>query len=138
MPMKVSDQRRLQEPSGFSHPARMMATTAIAPVQCQPGASVALPEAGAPEGYAFLGWVTQTYETVSALPDVLTGSYAPTADITLYALYAHIETEDASIFKQKIEVFRAYWEDLMRKEKESNATRIAELKAELAKLEGRA
>ena len=31
MPMKVSDQRRLQEPSGFSHPARMMATTAIAP-----------------------------------------------------------------------------------------------------------
>ncbi len=68
---------------------------AIAPVQCQPGASVALPEAGAPEGYAFLGWVTQTYETVSALPDVLTGSYAPTADITLYALYAHIETEDA-------------------------------------------
>ena len=50
----------------------------------------------------------------------------------------HIETEDASIFAQKIEVFRAYWENIMAKEKESNATRIAELKAELAKLEGRA
>lgn len=49
-----------------------------------------------------------------------------------------IETEDASIFAQKIKVFRAYWTKLMAKEKESNTARIAELKAELAKLEGRA
>lgn len=49
-----------------------------------------------------------------------------------------IMTEDASIFEQKIATFKAYWLDLMTKEKENNAARIAELKAELAKLEGRA
>ena len=49
----------------------------------------------------------------------------------------HIETEDASIFAQKIEVFKAYWVKLMQETKDTNAARIAALKAELAKLEGK-
>ena len=48
-----------------------------------------------------------------------------------------ITTEEASIFAQKIEVFKDYWTDIMQKEKESNTAKIAALKAELAKLEGR-
>lgn len=48
-----------------------------------------------------------------------------------------IMTEEASIFAQKIEVFKAYWVNLMQETKDTNAARIAALKAELAKLEGK-
>jgi len=63
------------------------------------------------------------------LPDVKTadGEYEVT-DIT---------TEEASIFAQKIEVFKAYWAGIMAKEADTHAARIAALKAELAKLEGK-
>lgn len=54
------------------------------------------------------------------------------------AFLKDINTEEASIFAQKIEVFRAYWTDLMEKAKEGQNARIAELEAELAKLKGRA
>jgi len=49
-----------------------------------------------------------------------------------------ITTEEASIFAQKAEVFRTYWTELMHNAKDTNAAKIAALKAELAKLEGRA
>ena len=48
-----------------------------------------------------------------------------------------ITTEEASIFAQKIEVFKAYWLKFMQEAKDTNAARIAALKAELAKLEGK-
>lgn len=48
-----------------------------------------------------------------------------------------IMTEEASIFAQKIAAFKAYWEQIMAKEKATNAGRIAALKEELAKLEGK-
>ena len=74
----------------FSVPAGV---TAPAAMNCQPNASITLPTAGAPEGYTFLGWVTEDYNNVAELPAaVLTGSYAATADITLKALYSHTET----------------------------------------------
>ena len=41
-------------------------------------------------------------------------------------------------FIKRAEEFRAYWLGLMETAKASNAVRIAELKAELARLEGRA
>ncbi len=67
--------------------------TAPAAMNCQPNASITLPTAGAPEGYTFLGWVTEDYNNVAEQPaDVLTGSYSATADITLKALYSHTET----------------------------------------------
>ena len=49
-----------------------------------------------------------------------------------------IDTEDASIFAQKAEVFRAYWENFIGDKRNADAKRISELKEELAKLEGRA
>ena len=73
----------------FSVPAGV---TAPAAMNCQPNASITLPTAGAPEGYTFLGWVTEDYNNVAELPaTVLTSSYAATADITLKALYSHTE-----------------------------------------------
>ena len=74
----------------FSVPAGV---TTPAAMNCQPGASVTLPAAGAPDGYTFLGWVTENYTNVAELPaNVLTGSYSATEDITLKALYSHTET----------------------------------------------
>lgn len=49
-----------------------------------------------------------------------------------------IETDEPDDFRKKAEEFRAYWLGLMETAKASNAVRIAELKAELARLEGRA
>mgnify|MGYP002626291933 CR=1 FL=1 len=66
--------------------------TAPAAMNCQAGASITLPAAGAPEGYTFLGWVTEDVNNVTEAPAALTGSYAATADITLKALYSHTET----------------------------------------------
>ena len=66
--------------------------TEIAAMTCQAGASITLPTAGAPEGYTFLGWVTEDVNNVTEMPTVLTGSYSATADITLKALYSHVET----------------------------------------------
>ena len=49
-----------------------------------------LPVADAPEGYTFLGWVTEDYDNVTEEPEeILTGLYRPTADITLKALYTY-------------------------------------------------
>ena len=66
--------------------------TAPAAMNCQAGASITLPAASAPAGYTFLGWVTEDFNNVATQPEVLTGSYAVTADITLKALYSHTET----------------------------------------------
>ncbi len=76
----------------FSVPAGV---TAPADMVCHEGGTITLPTAGAPEGYTFLGWVTEDYENVSALPTVLTGTYAATASITLKALYSRTETTEA-------------------------------------------
>lgn len=48
------------------------------------------------------------------------------------------DTTDEAIFQEKIAAFDTYWSDLMKQAKETHAVRIAELKEELAKLEGRA
>jgi hypothetical protein len=69
--------------------------TAPAAVNCKAGASIMLPTAGAPAGYTFLGWVTEDVNNAAELPTVLTGSYSATADITLKALYSHVETTAA-------------------------------------------
>ena len=48
---------------------------------------------------------------------------------------------DAAIddtFISRAEEFRAYWLDIIEKAKDTNAVRIAQLKAEIARLEGRA
>ena len=61
---------------------------------CEEGKTVTLPTtATAVDGYKFKGWVKNTIgkETATA-PTVLTGSYKPTDNITLYAVYTRTET----------------------------------------------
>ena len=52
---------------------------------------ITLPAADAPEGYNFVGWVTEATEDTEAMPTVYTGSYTAKGDITLYALYSYTE-----------------------------------------------
>ncbi len=61
------------------------------------GSSVTLPTAGAPSGYSFVGWVTGTVNNSTTRPTVLTGSYTPTANITLYALYSYSEGSGGAV-----------------------------------------
>ena len=66
--------------------------SAIAKATVIEGNSATLPTAGAVDGYTFAGWVKDAIndETATA-PTVLTGSYTPTADVTLHALYTRTE-----------------------------------------------
>lgn len=65
---------------------------AVAPMTCTKD-GITLPTAEAPEGYSFLGWVTESLETTEAKPEILTGSYNATANVTLHALYSFVETD---------------------------------------------
>ena len=66
--------------------------TAPAPMTCNSITGITLPTAEAPEGYTFLGWVTEDYDNVATRPEeILTGTYAATADITLKALYSYAD-----------------------------------------------
>ena len=65
----------------------LTAPAAQTPVQ---GDSITLPTAEAPSGYSFLGWVTDEVDNSATQPaQILTGSYTPTADVTLKALYSY-------------------------------------------------
>ena len=61
------------------------------------GSSVTLPTAGAPSGYTFVGWVTASVNNATTKPTVLTGSYTPTANITLYALYSYTDGNGGAV-----------------------------------------
>ncbi|MBR1758823.1 MAG: InlB B-repeat-containing protein [Lachnospiraceae bacterium] len=64
--------------------------SAVASKTCTEGSSITLPTAGAPSGYTFLGWVAADVNNATAMPSqILTGSYTPTGNITLKALYAY-------------------------------------------------
>ncbi len=56
------------------------------------GTTITLPNPGAPTGYTFVGWVTEAYDNVTTLPNVLTGSYTVTGNVTLIALYSRVTT----------------------------------------------
>lgn len=53
---------------------------------------ITLPTAGAPEGYTFAGWSEVTVQETTTAPTILTGTYVPTANVTLYAVYSREET----------------------------------------------
>ena len=86
----------------FSVPA---AVTAPASQTVAAGSSVTLPSAGAPDGYTFVGWVTAAVENVSSKPTVLTGSYTPAANVTLYALYSFTEGTGGETVYQLADAF---------------------------------
>ena len=63
--------------------------SAVASISAEEGSTITLPTAGAPSGYTFAGWVTQSYSNVSTMPNVLSGSYRVTGNVTLKALYKY-------------------------------------------------
>ena len=68
-------------PSGVTAPASMT---------CNSNSSITLPSAGALSGYTFLGWVTSALNNSASRPSsILSGTYKPTGNITLYALYSY-------------------------------------------------
>ena len=70
-------------PYGVTKPADMISV---------PGTGITLPSVTAPEGYEFLGWVTETYDNVTVRPaEILSGSYEAPAEITLKALFTYTE-----------------------------------------------
>ncbi|MBQ6430932.1 MAG: endonuclease [Oscillospiraceae bacterium] len=62
------------------------------------GSSLTLPAtASTVSGYTFAGWVTSAIATeTTTAPTVLTGSFTPTANITLYACYTRSEAGQSS------------------------------------------
>ena len=77
-------------PSGVTAPASQTVAS---------GSSITLPTASAPAGYTFLGWVTATVNNSTTLPTVLTGSYKPTANVTLKAIYSYTEGTGAVAYQ---------------------------------------
>ncbi|MBR4702016.1 MAG: InlB B-repeat-containing protein, partial [Oscillospiraceae bacterium] len=70
-------------PAGITAPADMISNT---------NTGITLPTAEAPEGYTFLGWVTEDYDNVETRPaNILTGTYVAPQEITLKALYTYTE-----------------------------------------------
>ena len=56
------------------------------------GNSVTLPTAPAYTGYTFVGWATSAINSeTQSVPATLTGSYTPTASVTLYAVYSRLD-----------------------------------------------
>ena len=56
------------------------------------GNSVSLPTAPAYTGYTFVGWATNAINSETQnVPTILTGSYTPTASISLYAVYSRLD-----------------------------------------------
>ena len=61
------------------------------------GSSVTLPTAPAYTGYTFEGWATSAINPESTtVPTTLTGTYTPTASITLYAVYSRVDQSGSS------------------------------------------
>ena len=77
-----------------------LGTTQTATVNSYIGAELPTTAAAA-DGYRFVGWSEQAIPTESAAATVLTGTYKPTANVTLYAVYARdvADTGDGSYVK---------------------------------------
>ena len=61
-------------------------------LSCYSGESVTLPStATAVSGYSFAGWCANTVSETTSRPTILTGSYTPSGNVTLYAVYTRTE-----------------------------------------------
>jgi len=74
-------------PSGVTKPAAQTV---------EAGGSITLPTAGAPSGYTFLGWVTETVNDATAQPTTYTGTVTVNGNVTLKALYSYTATSGGS------------------------------------------
>ena len=61
-------------------------------LSCYQGESVTLPTtATAVSGYSFVGWAANTVSETTTRPTILSGSYTPSGNVTLYAVYSRTE-----------------------------------------------
>ena len=61
-------------------------------LSCYSGESVTLPTtATSVSGYSFAGWCASTVSETAARPNILTGSYTPSGNVTLYAVYTRTQ-----------------------------------------------
>ena len=85
-------------PEGVDCPADMVSNT---------NSGIELPGLAAPEGYIFLGWVTEQLVNAPEQPaEILRGHYTAAADVTLFALFVFYEGGEHSF-----ELLRAAPED---------------------------
>ncbi len=71
----------------------------VAPIKSQTTDStgIELPTPGIPSAdyeYTFAGWATSIVDNSTTAPTLYTGNYAPTADITLYAVYTYAPVDN--------------------------------------------
>ena len=78
---------------GQSYTVSFSVPTGVSAVSSMTGnrTGITLPAAGAPVGYTFVGWTTQSMEETTSAPVILTGQYVPAENTTLYALYTRQE-----------------------------------------------
>ena len=78
-------------PAGVTKPADMVSNT---------NTGITLPTVEGPEGYSFLGWVTEDYDNVETLPaTILTGTYIAPQEITLKALFTYTEAGTGVVYE---------------------------------------
>ena len=70
-------------------------------LSCYSGESVTLPtSATSVSGYSFAGWCANTVSETTTKPTILTGSYTPSGNVTLYAVYTKTEgTGGATVYE---------------------------------------
>ena len=92
------------DPLGSNYLISFSVPTNVTPVNsmtCGPNSTITLPIANAPTGYTFLGWVAASVSETTALPsEILTGSYQPADNITLYALYSFEQNVDKVVYER--------------------------------------
>ena len=79
-------------------------------LSCYSGESVTLPTtATAVSGYSFAGWTTSTVAETTTKPTILTGSYAPSGSVTLYAVYTKTEGTGGATVYELIDTAPSSW-----------------------------
>ena len=79
-------------------------------LSCYSGESVTLPSsATSVSGYSFAGWCANTVAETTTRPTILTGSYAPSGSVTLYAVYTKTEGSGGATVYQLIDTAPSSW-----------------------------
>ena len=79
-------------------------------LSCYSGESVTLPTtATSVSGYTFAGWCASTVAETTTRPTILTGSYSPSASVTLYAVYTKTEGTGGSTVYELISSTPSSW-----------------------------
>ena len=77
---------------------------------CYSGESVTLPTtATSVSGYSFAGWAANTVSETTTRPTILSGSYTPSGNVTLYAVYTRTEGSSGAVTYQLVSSTPSSW-----------------------------